>query len=121
MAQSGKSENQVKDIVRRAFKALRIWSYAPIQNGLGQHGIPDRVGCMPVVVTPQMVGKTIGVFVAVECKREGRRNEPRRGMSVHQELTLLDITNAGGITLVCDGEEDLNEFHKRVETLKGQP
>ena len=84
------TEDHVKTLVKEWFEARKGWSYAPVQNGLGVHGIHDRVGCIPVVVTPEMVGKRIGLYVSVESKRPGRRGELRRGMTVHQQDNLTD-------------------------------
>lgn len=108
------TESHVKEIVHDWFKSVNGWSYAPIQNGMGVHGIPDRVGCVPVRITPDMVGRKVGVFVAVECKRPGRRGEQDRGMSKHQQMTLEAIDATGGFATCCDGYEDLATLHQRV-------
>lgn len=114
------TENHVKALVKEWYARRAAWSYAPIQNGLGEHGIHDRVGCVPIVVTPEMVGKTIGLCVTVESKKPGRRGEPRRGMSVHQDLQMKAIRAAGGVSICCDGEEDLNLLDEALRKLKGE-
>jgi hypothetical protein len=111
------TEDHVKALVKEWFEARDAWSYAPIQNGLGEHGIPDRVGCVPVVVTPEMVGKRIGLFVSVECKKPGRRSEPSRGMSKHQELVMDAVRAAHGISEVVDGENDLASIDWELNML----
>jgi hypothetical protein len=108
------TENHVKALVKDWFDKCKGWSYAPIQNGLGVHGIPDRVGVVPVTVTPDMVGRKVGVFIGVECKKPGRRGEKDRGMSKHQVMTLTDINAAWGHGMVCDGYEDLAQLHNRL-------
>ena len=115
-----KPESDVKTLVSDWFKSLSAWHYAPIQNGLGVHGIHDRVGCVPVTVTPGMVGKKIGLFVSVEAKAEGRREEERRGMSTHQYNHMTDILTAGGLSIVCDGQEDLDKLSCRLIELIGE-
>lgn len=113
------SEKDVKEkLVKPWYEARGAWHYAPIQNGLGEHGIHDRLGCVPVVVTQAMVGKTIGLFVSVEAKKPGRRGEPRRGMSVHQQQHLDDIRAAGGIAICCDGKFDLEGLDLRIHRLR---
>lgn len=102
------TENDVKDLVKRWFDVRNAWSYAPIQTGMGVHGIHDRIGCVPVTITPNMVGRKIGVFVSIEAKAPGRRGEERRGMSPHQARHLKEIVAASGASIVCDGQEDLD-------------
>lgn len=104
------TENHVKTLVKDWFDARGAWSYAPIQNGMGVHGIPDRVGCVPLLITQEMVGKRIGMFVAVECKRPGRRTEQNRGMSKHQQLVVDAIYDAHGRAVVCDGLDDMDRL-----------
>lgn len=113
------TEKAVKELVKDWYREHRAWSYAPIQNGLGEHGIHDRIGCVPVVVTEEMVGKQIGLFVSVEAKAPGRRGEPRRGMSAHQQLKLEEIRKAGGISICCDGAQDLNLLSLEIVELMG--
>jgi hypothetical protein len=105
-------ENDVKKLVLKWFKKRLGWSYAPIQNGLGAHGIPDRVGCVPVKITPEMVGKTIGVFVAIESKRPGRRGEALGGATGPQVDQLRGIISARGMGSMCDSQNDLDKLDR---------
>lgn len=111
------SENDVKAVVKKWYEGMQAWSYAPVQSGLGVHGIADRVGVIPVTITPAMVGKKVGILVAVESKRPGRRGEPRRGMSQHQYDHMVDIKAAGGFSICCDGYEDLAELDRELLLL----
>jgi ribosomal protein S19 len=103
------TENDVKALVKKWYdKRETAWHYAPVQNGMGVHGILDRVGCVPVLVTQDMVGHVFGLFVSVECKRPGRRGEKNRGASALQQNNIIAINEAGGLAIVCDGQEDLD-------------
>lgn len=117
MKRDPRTENDVKAQVKDWYDQRAAWHYAPIQNGLGVHGIHDRIGCMPVVVTPEMVGKRIGLFVSVESKRPGRRNEKDRGMSKHQVEHMRAIREAGGLSICCDGVEDLASLEGELSNL----
>jgi hypothetical protein len=113
------TENAVKELVFQWFKSRGGFSYAPVQNGLGVHGVPDRLGVIPITVTPAMVGKRIGLFVSVEAKRPGRRNESYRGMSKHQVLFWEGVIKAGGLSICCDGYEDLQRLEAQIAKLTG--
>ncbi len=111
------TENHVKEVVKEWYDAQQAWHYAPIQNGMGVHGIHDRIGCLPITVTPEMVGKRIGLFVSVESKKPGRRNEKNRGMSKHQFDHMVDIRAAGGFAICCDGVEDIAALEGELSNL----
>jgi hypothetical protein len=111
------TENQVKALVKEWYDLAGAWSYAPIQTGMGTHGIPDRIGCVPIVVTHKMVGEKLGLFVAVEAKRPGRRGEYARGLSRHQKNNLAVINLAGGLAICCDGADDLQLLELRIQEL----
>lgn len=99
-------EAPVKRFVKEWFDSLTAWHYAPVQNGLGVVGIPDRVGCVPVTITPDMVGKTVGLFVAVECKAPGKEHT----VTPNQRRQLDAIHNAHGIGLVVSRKQDLPDL-----------
>lgn len=104
-------EHHVKTrVVQPHLDRLEAWHFMPVQTGYGESGIPDHLACVPTVVTPDMVGKIIGRFVAVESKRPGRRGEPDRGCTPKQRDNLVGIVKAGGIAIVCDSEEDLERL-----------
>ena len=112
------TENHVKALVKKWFDDRGAWSFAPIQNGLGVHGIPDRVGCVPLTITANMVGMQLGVFVAVECKKPGRRKEARQGLSAHQEIVIKDIVTAHGIAHRVDGPDELLAVDGEIEWMQ---
>jgi len=114
------TEAHVKQLVKEWYEQRGAWSYSPIQNGMGVHGIPDRVGCVPIVVTQAMVGKRIGLFVAIEAKAPGRRGEAREGCSVHQANHLRDINAAAGVGEKVDGKEELSAVDGQIEWIQGK-
>ena len=91
-------EGKVKDQVKKFFKEKQIWSYMPVQNGMGVVGIPDLVGCAPLKITPDMVGKTLGVFFAVETKAPGKI----KNATENQKRNLRAIGTHGGVAVVAD-------------------
>lgn len=73
-----------------------------ISTGMA-NGAPDLVGWMPVVVTPDMVGRTVALFVGIEAKRPGTelsvhgyRAEPGR-LSEDQRRFLTALETAGAV------------------------
>lgn len=111
------TENHVKDLVLDWYKAHNAYNFAVVQNGMGVHGILDRNGCLPLTVTPAMVGKVVGLYIGVESKRPGRRGEKNRGMSPHQFDHMTAINAAGGLAICCDGYEDLAELDRELLKL----
>jgi len=70
-------------------------------------GVPDILACVPTVITPDMVGKKVGVFVGAEIK-----NPNGKGItSSLQKRNIKQIKQAGGISasdIIC--LEDLKEL-----------
>ena len=91
-------EGKVKEVIKRLLKAAGWWYFMPVSNGLGKHGIPDIIACKPTVITPDMVGQRVGVFVGIECKAPGKLGT----VTPLQERELKAIEAAGGIALLAD-------------------
>ena len=91
-------EGKVKAEVKKVFKAHNIWSYMPVQNGMGCVGIPDLIACVPLKITKDMVGKTIGVFAGVETKAPGKI----KNTTENQRRNLRAIGSHGGMAVVAD-------------------
>lgn len=52
-------------------------------------GTSDLIGCRTVTVTPEMVGKQVGIFVALEVKKPGESPRP-------EQLNYLDVMRRRG-------------------------
>lgn len=87
-------EAKVKKQVRELLRELGIWYYQPMQNGMGQVGIPDFVCCWN------------GKFIAVETKAPGKRS----ATTPNQDRILEEITKHGGLSIVVDDISQLVEF-----------
>lgn len=77
-------------IVGNKADTITLLNPRPLHAGLCK-GSSDLIGWTPVVVTPEMVGKMIAVFTAIEGKTKGVRT------TLEQSSFLTAVTDAGGI------------------------
>lgn len=86
----------------------------PVRYGLGNESSQanaafksaDLIGVRPVLITPQMVGVTIGQIVSRECKRPGWRYGGNA--REHAQLRWAEmIVSYGGDAAFCTGEGTL--------------
>lgn len=92
-------EGKVKDAVKWVFQLhTNAYYHMPVQNGMGSPTL-DFICCVPVKITQEMVGQTIGAYLAIETKAPGKKPTPR------QEQTIAEITAAGGKVLVIDSAD----------------
>lgn len=83
-----------------------------MQYGLGV-GTSDYIGFKSITVTPDMVGKPIAVFMAVEGKRY-KNDKP----DDNQAKFIKRIHEAGGIALVVNAEQ---EMEARLAIARAMP
>lgn len=71
-----------------------------IKYGVCNPGGSDLIGWRSITVTPDMIGKKIAVFTAVEVKTS-------RGKTTDAQANFIDqVRKAGGIAGVCRSAED---------------
>lgn len=75
--------------------------YQVIKFGL--KGSPDIIGCVKTTITPDMVGKQIGVALGVEVKTEIGRQRPEQ-ISFQRAWEMR-----GGIYILARSHENLKE------------
>lgn len=110
-----KTENTVSDSARLDAQELggRLYrnnrgvdrsASRPVRYGLGNESketnkinkSSDLIGIMPVTITPDHIGMTLGVFLAVEVKKEGWKYSPNNDRSVAQGTFINEINKRGG-------------------------
>ncbi len=64
------------------------------------NGASDLIGWTPVTVTPEMVGKTVAIFTAIECKAGAGKP------SDEQKRFIEHVQNDGGLAGVAWSEAD---------------
>ena len=87
-------EGRVKQAVKQYLKRRGIWFYMPIQNGMGQVGIPDFICCWN------------GRFLAIETKAPGKLNNT----TPNQERVIKEIRSVAGCAFVVDSVAMLDEL-----------
>lgn len=71
-----------------------------IRYGIANPGGSDLIGWTPVEITPEMVGRTVAVFCALEVKTaKGRATK-------EQEAFVAAVKRAGGIAEIVRSEEE---------------
>ena len=92
---------------------MLIRNARPLKAGLAK-GSSDTIGWTNVEITPEMVGKTIPVFTAVEIKTRGTRT------TANQKNWADYINKENGIALIIkeseEYEEGIKEWKKKQAT-----
>lgn len=70
----------------------------------GVPGMSDLIGWMPVEITPEMVGKTLAVYTAVETKT------PRGRATAEQKQFLDVVSQSGGRAGIARTDGDLDNI-----------
>lgn len=91
-------EGKVKDKVKALLKAYGAYWHCPVQNGMGSPGLDFWI-CHR------------GKFLGIETKAPGKKPTPR------QELTMRHVQEAGGLTLVISGDEQLGVLEAWLRAL----
>lgn len=100
-AKSKTPEGKVKDAVREILdNTEQCWYFMPVQNGMGQSGIPDFICCVK------------GRFLAVETKSK----HTSRKLTALQ-AKQIDLINTASGTAVVVNEDNLSDFERMVKYL----
>ena len=123
----GKSETDIQDRIRlEASKAgCRLWRNnvgalldsrgVPVRYGLANETSQqnklvksaDLIGIMPVKIRQEHVGMTFGVFMSIECKREGWSFRPNDKRQQAQARWAEIIRSLNGYAQMCTSWDDV--------------
>lgn len=87
---------------RGRFVRYGLGSFTPNQNCASS----DFIGIHTVLITPDMVGKVIGQFLAVEMKASNWRFNPNDKHTQDQLNFINIVKNAGGLAGFANSPED---------------
>lgn len=92
-----------------------------IKCGLGSEAdlsSSDYIGIRPVLVTPEMVGQVLGVFTAVEMKKEGFKFNKNDKHLLQQKHFIDIVNNYGGFAGFASSVEDFYRIIRYAENNK---
>lgn len=99
-------------VTSRVNRTVEIENYRIVNFGLTT-GSSDLIGWYSMEITPEMVGKKVAVFAAVECKVGRGKTSPA------QDQFLQAVHNNGGIAGVARSPEGASEIITNfVESMK---
>jgi VRR-NUC domain len=67
-------------------------------------GSADLIGWKSVIITPDMIGSTVAIFLSVECKA------PKGKLTDKQTAWLEAVRKAGGIAIVARSVGDISHL-----------
>lgn len=79
-----------------------------IKYGVGGTGGSDLIGIVPLVIRPEHVGRTLGVFAAIEVKTPLGRATPSQENFIHQ------VKQNGGIAAICRSPAELRDLINNI-------
>lgn len=68
----------------------------------------DLITCQPILITPEMVGRTLGRFVSLECKRSDWHLTPGDVRGQAQANWQRVVRQYGGVAGFVTGLDDLD-------------
>lgn len=71
------------------------------------NGSSDLIGWTPITITPDMIGKKIAVFTAIEVKKNKRGSY---GATDGQKLFINAVRRNGGYAGVADCKQDMEDI-----------
>ena len=92
-------EAVVKTRLKKNLAELGAHSHWPVQVGMGAATV-DCLACIPCIVKQADVGKRVGLFAAIECKRPGIAKPTER-----QRWVLEEVQAASGLAALVNSPD----------------
>lgn len=124
------SEDEIQQMIRAEASAngMGMWrnnngalpdmTGRPVRFGLGNDSkkinetlkSSDLIGCLPVVITQEMVGQVVGIFVACEVKEENWTFNPNDKHEVAQLNYINLVKSKGGKAGFANSIDDFKKI-----------
>jgi len=103
-------EKDVKKAIKKTMLELfpDAWHIMVVPTGYGVNGIPDHLFCVPITITQGMVGKELGIFIAIEAK------SPIGKLSPLQRIQINKILKAKGHAQVVRGTKEIGKMKRQI-------
>ena len=95
--------NKVGKLIKHTRESITLVGYRPLNSGLCV-GSSDLIGWTTIEITPEMVGRKVAVFTALELKT-------KKLQATKEQLNFIEqIQIAGGIAGIVRKIEDVQEI-----------